>query len=93
MCLLAYSEATLDLRRGQFILAHDNVSQICYCGQILLENFEVNYSFCDNLTPLGVTVFLLEMVHGQLLISLKINVFQRVTLPIPLWIIVCNIYI
>ena len=36
------------------LLAHNNKSQICYCGQILLQSVAVNCSFSDNLTTLGV---------------------------------------
>ena len=42
------------------LLAHNNKSQICYCGQISLQSAAVNCSF---LTPLGVTLILLAMVH------------------------------
>ena len=45
------------------LLAHNNISQICYCGQISLQSAAVNCSFSDNLTPLGVTFILLAMVH------------------------------
>ena len=44
------------------LLAHNNISQICYCGQISLQSAAVSCSFSDNLTPLGVTYILL--VHG-----------------------------
>ena len=29
------------------LLAHNNKSQICYCGQISLQSAAVNCSFCD----------------------------------------------
>ena len=29
------------------LLAHKNISQICYCGQISLQSAAVNCSFCD----------------------------------------------
>ena len=45
------------------LLAHNNKSQICYCGQISLQSAAVNCSFPDNLTPLEVTFILLAMVH------------------------------
>ena len=45
------------------LLAHNNISQICYCGQTSLQSAAVNCCFSDNLTPLGVTFILLEMVH------------------------------
>ena len=45
------------------LLAHNNISQVCYCGQISLQSAAVNYSFSDNLTPLGVPFILLAMVH------------------------------
>ena len=44
------------------LLAHNNRSQIYYCGQISLQRAAVNCSFSDNLTPLGVTFILLAMV-------------------------------
>ena len=45
------------------LLAHNNLSQICYCGQISLQSAAVNCSFSDNLTPLGVIFILLFTVH------------------------------
>ena len=45
------------------LLAHDYISQICYCGQISLQSAAVNCSFSDNLTSLGGNVYLLAMVH------------------------------
>ena len=36
------------------LLAHNNKSHICYCGQISLQIAAGNCSFCDNPTPLGV---------------------------------------
>ena len=45
------------------LLAHNNKSQICYCGQISLQSAAVNCSFSDNLTPLGVSFILLAIVH------------------------------
>ena len=45
------------------LLAHNNISQICYCGQISLQCAAVNFSFSDNLTPVGVPFNLLAMVH------------------------------
>ena len=45
------------------LLAHNNKSQICYCGQDSLQSTTVNCSFSDNLTPLGVTFILLAMLH------------------------------
>ena len=44
------------------LLAHNKISQICYCGQISLQNAAFNCSFSNNLTPLGVTFILLVMV-------------------------------
>ena len=41
------------------LLAHNNKSQICYCGQISLQSAAVNSSFSDILTPSGVTFILL----------------------------------
>ena len=39
------------------LLAHDNISQICYCGQILLQSAAVNCSFSDIPTPLGSNIY------------------------------------
>ena len=36
------------------LLAHNNRSQICYCGQISWQSAAVNCSFSDYLAPLGV---------------------------------------
>ena len=44
------------------LLAHNNISLICYCGQISLQSAAVNCSFSDNLTPLRVTFILLVTV-------------------------------
>ena len=60
--ILPYFEAMLDFRRIANLLAHNNISQICYCGQISLQSATVN-SFSDNLTPLVVTFILLAIVH------------------------------
>ena len=48
------------------LLAHNNKSKICYCGQISLQSAAVNCSFSGNMTPLGVTLILLAMVHDYL---------------------------
>ena len=45
------------------LLAHNNISEICYCGPISLQSAAVNCIFSDNLTPLGVTFILLAMVE------------------------------
>ena len=45
------------------LLAHNNISQICYCGQISLQSAAVNCSFSGNVPPLGVTFLLLAVVH------------------------------
>ena len=51
------------------LLAHNNIIQICYYGQILLQSAAINCSFSDNITPLGggVTFILLAMVQVELL--------------------------
>ena len=38
------------------LLAHNNISQICYCGQISLQSAAANCSFSDTLT-LGGTIY------------------------------------
>ena len=53
------------------LLAHNNKSQICYCGQISLQSAAVNCSISDNLAPLGVTFILLAMVHLAIRMSKK----------------------
>ena len=44
------------------LLFQNNISQICYCGQISLQSAAVNCSLSYNLTPLGVIFILLAMV-------------------------------
>ena len=44
------------------LLAHNNISQICYCGQISLQTARVNCSYSDNLTPMGVTFIYLRFL-------------------------------
>ena len=41
------------------LLAHNNKSQICYCGQISLQSAAVNCSFTDNMTDLRGVLFIL----------------------------------
>ena len=63
--LLAHSEATLvfiSICAVHKSLANNNISQICYCGQILLQSTAAVCSFSDNPTPLGVPFILLVMV-------------------------------
>ena len=57
------------------LLAHNNTSQICYCGQISLQSAAVNCSFSDNLTTLGVTFILLAMV--QKTIEYKVTGYEK----------------
>ena len=45
------------------LLAHNNKSQICYCGQISLQSAAVNCSFSDNLR--GVIFTLLAIVDQK----------------------------
>ena len=45
-CLFGHFEATLDYRQA-ILLAHNNISQICYCSQILLQSAPVNCSYSD----------------------------------------------
>ena len=45
------------------LLANNNKCQICYGGQISLQNAAVYCSFSDNLEHLEVTVILLATVH------------------------------
>ena len=59
--LPSHLETTLDFSVAN-LLAHNNISQICYWGQISLQSAVVNCRFSDNLTPLGVAFILLVMV-------------------------------
>ena len=59
------------------LLAHNNKSQICYCGQISLQSAAVNCSFLDNLKPLGVTYILLAMV------GISVICFNLITFHMP----------
>ena len=54
------------------LLAHNNISQICYCGQISFQSAAVNGSFSVNLTSFGVTFILLAIVH-----ALPANIHMR----------------
>ena len=69
--LLAHFGATVILEVAN-LLAHNSMSQICYCGQISLQTATVNCSFSDNLSHLGVSFNFLEMVH----IPNKINLHK-----------------
>ena len=60
-----------------FTCAHNNVSQICHCGQISLQNCGVNCSFTDNQKPLVVTFILLAIV--PLLVTM---IFFSISKPI-----------
>ena len=62
-CLLDHFEVTLDFTRIANLLAHNNISQICYCGQFSLQRAAVDCSSIVNLTHLRVTFILLVMVH------------------------------
>ena len=60
-CLLANLKVHSILAVANLI-AHNNMNQICYCGQILLQSAAVKCSFSDNLAPMGVTFILLAVV-------------------------------
>ena len=51
------------------LLAPNNISQICYCGQISSQSASFNNSFSSNLTPMGVPFILLVIVLFSLLLS------------------------
>ena len=57
------------------LLAHNNKSQICYCGQISLQSAAVNCSLSENLTPLQVTFILLAVEQEN--ISLIFQSFTK----------------
>ena len=46
---------------------HNNISQICYCGQVSLQSAAVNCSFSDILAPLGAMHILLAMILDEVL--------------------------
>ena len=56
MSLLAHFEATFDLSRSK-LLVHNNIIQICYCGEISLQSVAVNCSFSNNLTPMWGNIY------------------------------------
>ena len=60
-CLLAHFEAIRTILTIVNLLAHNNISQICYCGQISLLSAAVNRNFSYSRAPLGVTFILLAM--------------------------------
>ena len=62
-CLLVDFEVTLDFSSSKFTCPYNNISQICYCGQISLQSAAVNCTFFYNLTPLGVTFILQALAH------------------------------
>ena len=47
------------------ILALNNISKICYCGQISLQSAAINCSFSEDQTPLRVPFILLAIVTTQ----------------------------
>ena len=40
-----------------YFLAHNKISQICYCGQTSFQSAAVNCSFSDNLTSLQGNIY------------------------------------
>ena len=60
--LLAFFEAINSILAITNLLADNDITQICYCAQISLQNAAGNCSFSDNLTPLGIIFILLAMV-------------------------------
>ena len=61
------------------LLVHDNISQICYCGQISLQSAAVNWSISENLTTLSVTFILLAMVHVVFQVTTVFNLFNSIS--------------
>ena len=47
------------------LFAHYNISQISYCRHISLQSAAVNCSISGNVTPFGVALILLTMVHEK----------------------------
>ena len=47
-CFLAIPKVHSILAEAN-LRAHNNISQICYCGQILLQGVALNCSFSDNM--------------------------------------------
>ena len=59
------------------LLAHNNKSRICYCGQISLQSDAASCSFSDNLTHLGVPFILLAMTnYCAVIFLLEVHVFD-----------------
>ena len=50
------------------LLAHNNINQICYCGQISLQSAAINCIYSDNLTSLRVTFILLVRYQALFLL-------------------------
>ena len=63
------------------LLAHNNISQICYCGQISLQSAAVNCSFSDHLTPVGVPFLLLAMVPMAIILKVLVREILPDSLP------------
>ena len=64
------------------LLAHNNKSRFCYCGQISLQSAAVNCSFSDNLTPLVVTFILLgDVLENTSPIFQLCTKFMSYTIP------------
>ena len=61
------------------LLAHNNISQIYYCGQISLA--AVNCSFSDQLTPVGVPFLLLAMVPMAIILKVLVREILPGSLP------------
>ena len=57
------------------LLAHNYISQICYCGQISLQSATVKCRFSDNLTPLWGNIYFAG--DGSLTISLSVCSYKN----------------
>ena len=62
--LLAHFEITLDFSPVN-LLAHNNISQICYCGQISLQSAAVNCSLFWLSDIFGVVIFILLVMAQE----------------------------
>ena len=68
-CLLAHFEAIHSFSAVANLLAHNNISQICHCGQISLQSAAVIWILFYNLTSFGGKIYL----AGDVTINHKIN--------------------
>ena len=70
------------------LLAHNNTSQICYCGQISLQSAAVNCSFSDNVWGnIYFAVFAYQLYDGTVGTYIKMSLSQQYNLQILVFLI------